>query len=979
MKYRVLRNRMIWVLAVLASLAGVARAQDFATASSIRRIEHIPFCALDGDKDTRWSSDTAQPVEWLQIDLGREVPIRGLRIRWENAYAVAYALQVSSDGADWREVYRQSDGQGGMETIAGLEARGRYLKFVFTEPNHTHLYSIWEMEFLNAEAAEALREQLDHVEAEARRRMSEQQARLRPALADAGVGQIVFVTRPMYEDIHWYANIAYYAADANHTTYAKGAGLYLLHVPTGAVQPILEDPEGTIRDPAVHYDGKTILFSWRKGGTKSFHLYTIQPDGTGLARLTSGDYDDIEPAWLPDGGIAFVSSRSRRWVNCWYTQVATVHRCDGDGGNIRPLSANLEHDNTPWPLPDGRLLYTRWEYIDRGQVDFHHLWAMNPDGTNQAVYFGNMHPGGLYIDAKPIPGTDEVLTINSPLHGKPEHEGYVAIVSAKTGPDDQAAMRNIAEGTFTDPYPITQDLFMAAQRYSIVFVHRDGRVEYLYELGQEDRGRRIHEPRPLVARPRELAVPPRTDYAKTTGRLVLADAHVGRNMVGVAPGDVKRLLVVEALPKPINYGGGMEPITYGGSFSLERILGTVPVEEDGSAYLELPANRSLFFIAQDGQGDTIKRMQSFLSVMPGETTSCVGCHEPRTQAVANPGARLLQALQRAPSTIEPLPDIPAIFDFPRDIQPILDRHCLRCHDYRAYGADGPRDGGVILSGDRGPIYSHSYVALTAFGQIADGRNKAVGNLPPRSIGAVASPLMDKVAGQHYGVALSPHEIDMLRYWIETGAPYPGTYAALGGGSIGGQYELSGIESDAGWPESIAAAKSINARCTACHTGRNELPATLSDSILLPSDELSRNDPRFFQNRHFVFNLSRPELSLMLLAPLAEAAGGYGRCVDSNGAPVFRGTDDPDYQAILALCEAGKTRLEIIKRFDMPGFRPPEPYLREMKRYKVLPSDLPDDAPVDPYATDRAYWRSFEQDVALQHDAYAKVNGVASGG
>jgi Tol biopolymer transport system component len=203
-------------------------------------------------------------------------------------------------------------------------------------------------------------------------------------------------------------------------------------------------------------------------------LYTIERDGTGLTQLTSGGYDDIEPAWLPDGGIVFVSSRCRRWVNCWLTQVATVHRCDADGRNIRPLSANLEHDNTPWPMPDGRVLYTRWEYVDRSQVDYHHLWTMNPDGTGQAVYFGNLHPPDLYIDAKPIPGTDEILFINSPGHGLKEHIGRVALVHARQGPDYLPALRNISGNGFRDPYPLSENAFLVARGRDLVLMDREG-------------------------------------------------------------------------------------------------------------------------------------------------------------------------------------------------------------------------------------------------------------------------------------------------------------------------------------------------------------------------------------------------------------------------------------------------------------------------------------------------------------------------
>ena len=177
-----------------------------------------------------------------------------------------------------------------------------------------------------------------------------------------------------------------------------------------------------------------ILFSYRPGGTHTFHLYEIGVDGKNLVQLTDGPDDDIEPTYCPDGSIVFCSSRCRRFVNCWYTRVATLYRCNGDGSNIRCVSSNNDHDNTPWVLPDGRVLYMRWEYVDRSQVHFHHLWTMNPDGTGQTVYFGNMHGGIAMLDAKPIPGTKKVVASFSPGHGRPEHLGHVAIVDPRPAP-----------------------------------------------------------------------------------------------------------------------------------------------------------------------------------------------------------------------------------------------------------------------------------------------------------------------------------------------------------------------------------------------------------------------------------------------------------------------------------------------------------------------------------------------------------------
>jgi len=218
--------------------------------------------------------------------------------------------------------------------------------------------------------------------------------------------EIVFAVRQPGAGGHWYENFGYYAQDENRKVYGAKGQLAKLNLKTGNVAILVDDPQGSVRDPQVHYDGKKILFSWRKANSDYFHLYEIGVDGTNFRQLTDGPYDDIEPTYLPDGGIMFCSTRCKRWVNCWYSQVAVLYRCEEDGSQIRQISANIEHDNTPWPLPDGRVMYQRWEYVDRSRVAFHHLWSCNPDGTGQMIYYGNMHPQTLMIDAKPIPGSD---------------------------------------------------------------------------------------------------------------------------------------------------------------------------------------------------------------------------------------------------------------------------------------------------------------------------------------------------------------------------------------------------------------------------------------------------------------------------------------------------------------------------------------------------------------------------------------------
>jgi len=761
----------------------------------------------------------------------------------------------------------------------------------------------------------------------------------------AHVQDIIYAVRPTGPDPHWYANISYYAEDENRKTYMPGGKLCRMNLRTGEVKALVHDPKGNIRDPHVHYSGKKILFSWRKGGTDHYHLYEMNADGSGIRQITRGDYDDYEAIYLPDDDILFVSTRCKRWVNCWLTQVGVLYRCGPNGENVYPISSNNDHDNTPWVMPDGRVLYMRWEYTDRSQVHYHHLWTVNPDGTGQMVYFGNMFGGIVMLAAKPIPGTDRVLSIFSPGHGRREHAGPVTIVDPNGGPDAKPYTRNVhSKPIWRDPYPFSEDCILLASPQGIELMDGQGRTQV---IRKKPDGMDLHEPRPLVARPREKIIPPRVDPAQPNGRLFLSDVNVGRNMEGVKPGEITKLLILELLPEPIHFHGGMNPITSGGTFILERIVGSVPVEPDGSAYFEVPAMRSLFFVAMDKHDNAIKRMHSFVTVQPGETTGCVGCHERRTTAMY-PKTQSLLAMKRGPSAIRPVQDVPQVFDFLRDIQPILNKHCVTCHN------PDKRASGFSLAGDRGPYWCHSYLNLTYRKQFVDGRNQPVGSRPPRSVGAVASPIMKKLTGGHHGVKATPHEIKMVRYWIESGAVYPGTYAALGCGMVYRHIQNTHIRYDTEWPETKTAQAVIGKRCASCHKGNLHLPGALSS-----------NAKRY--NREFVFNLSRPAKSQFLLGPLAKKAGGYGTC-QARAKPtkgqtavpdVFASTEDPDYRKLLAWIARGKHFLEHEnKRFDVAGFRPGRPYIREMQRYGILPQNLGPNDPVDPYATDEAYWKSF---------------------
>jgi len=796
----------------------------------------------------------------------------------------------------------------------------------------------------------------------------------------AGVDEIVFAVRPYGNDGHWYANFGYWVSDPDRKMYGIGGRLCRMNLRTRKVTDILADEQGGIRDPQVHYDAQKILFSYRKGGTDHYHLYEIKLDGTGLRQLTDGDCDDIEPIYLPDGDILFCSSRCNRYVQCWYTHVAVLYRCGPDGENVRLISANVEHDNTPWLLPDGRVLYTRWEYVDRSQVSFHHLWTANPDGTGVMNYFGNLIPGLLMIDAKPIPGTQKVVAVFSPGHGRQSHAGNIAIIDPSAGPDEYRFAPVITQrADWRDPYPVTEDCFLVARENGLFVMDGKGYYEELHTVAGPNM--RAHEPRPLRPRPRERAMPKRTNWAKATGTLILTDITRGRNMAGVERGEIRKLLVLETLPKPVNFSGGMDAISPGGSFTIPRILGTVPVEPDGSACFEAPALRPIFFVALDGKNLSVKRMQSFTNVMPGETTGCVGCHERRTDAPISAHGGALLALSRPPSPITPIPNMPDVIDFSTHIQPILDAHCTTCHHPKA---PAEKSGRVILTGTRGSpssLWPVSYTTLFRF--VAQGAN-ANGNRAPRTLGSSASPLMKLIQPTHHDVQLSDDEQTLVWMWIEAGAVYPGSYASLGTGGTG----------------MFSAYHILAPRCGSCHGYRAADGST---------------QLRFAASEGEQWDFERPEGSLLLRAPLAKEAGGLGLCrgeyllfpsglttpprrpdprkagkleadpldaeledllaedkpaaarsaatglpVTRHVAAIFADRDDPDYQKILCLVRKHPPGREA---FGLAGFRPNEHYIREMKRYGILDKSYTPDQPIDVFALDRAYWKSFWYDPA----------------
>ncbi len=791
----------------------------------------------------------------------------------------------------------------------------------------------------------------------------------------ANVEEVVFAVRGDGRDGHFYANFG--PVITNPTGQFKygglGGRLGALNLRTKAVRTLLDDPKGDVRDPTVSYDGKTILFAYRKGGTHEYHLYTIGVDGSKLTQLTNGPFNDFEPCLLPDGGIMFTSSRCKRWVPCWYSQVAVLYRCDADGSNIKQLSFGVENEIHPWPLPDGRIVYTRWEYVDRGQLHYHGLWIINPDGTGVELMFDNMGTMNLYADAKPIPGTHELVMTVGPLHGMKEHRGRLAILDPRHGTESDAGVRYLDRGIpaatakdrdggwWRDPYAISADCYLAASNELLTVLNGAGEYEVVYQLPEADvkAKRYVHEPRPIKSRKREPVIPHVTPSKDGMATFTVMDVTVGRNMKGIKKGQIKSLVVMEELPRPANNAMNPDMISFKGkNFILHRILGEVPVEADGSAHFKAPAGRPIFFCALDEKRLAAKAMPSFLSAMPGEIVSCIGCHESKAQAMQSKFKGLSPlATQRPPSELKPIDGVPEIFDYVRDIQPIWDKHCISCHNHEKFA------GKLLLVGDKTPAWTLSYYFIKESQEGYALAHKKVPGLiecapgyepDPYATVSGGSKLLQVLMKGHQNVKLAPTELEKIKRWADAGTTFAGTYGALNsprGKSLERDYIAFTEKRNPEFNARAEPARDLIARrCDSCHMSK-----AMKHRLYGKGGWLNRP----ISEAGHRFNVSHPEKSILLLAPLAKSAGGLAICekvkgVDSS-APVFDSKGDPDYQVLVDFAKLITDRYSAPTWFE-PGYVPPTWYTRQMIDFGMLPKDHPFDKSYDIYKADADYFR-----------------------
>ncbi len=715
---------------------------------------------------------------------------------------------------------------------------------------------------------------------------------------------LLFVVRPQYRPDHHNTETMFQTGEINTGSFQGGGALKSIDLATGQVKTLLEVPEGLARDPDVSFDGTKILFSMRRNREDDYHIYEMQADGSGLRQITFGSgLTDIDPIYLPDERILFTSTREPKYCMCNRHIMGNLFTMEADGSNIQQIGHSTLHEGHPSLLSDGRIIYDRWEYVDRNFGDAQGVWSCNPDGTNHAIYWGNnTNSPGAVLDNRAIPGTDLLLANFSSCHDRPW--GALAIVDRRLGLDGRSpvlrtwpasAIDLVGQGNYDtfvrvnpkyeDPYPLSDKVFLCSrmtgrgEEMGIYLLDTFGNEALLHV---EEPG--CFDPLPLGPRPRPPVIPPRIDLTKNEGYYYVENVYVGTGMETVEPGSVKYLRVVESPEKRFWTGpawdggtGQQAPGMAWNDFNNKRIIGTAPVEADGSVYIAVPADTYVYFQLLDERGMMVQSMRSGTIVRPGETSGCVGCHDQRRSSaqLAYSGA----AWQHGPRQLAPWFGPPRLFSYTAEVQPVLDRHCTSCHDY------GQEAGQKLnLAGDLGVVFNTSYTELRNKGWV-----NVVGAGPfqvqmPKSWGSHASRLT-KVLRDGHGkpeidekVQLDPDSFNRLVTWIDINAPYYPDYA-------GGAYRDNPF-------------------------GR----APVTGDELKRLGELTRlnlNDRGQFTQVSF----TRPESS---------------PCLAALGGP-----EDARYQEALAILRAGQARLAATPRPDMPGFRNDSPVeVKQEEKYQA---------------------------------------------
>ncbi|HJM57905.1 MAG TPA: hypothetical protein QF446_11325 [Planctomycetota bacterium] len=599
-----------------------------------------------------------------------------------------------------------------------------------------------------------------------------------------------------------------------------------------------ETEGGSFLSPDLSFDGKNVAFAYvecrgdrdhdhhtdpQRGHwaeQRSYHVFTVGLDGTNLRMLTDGTWNDFDPCFMPSGRIAFISERRGGYLRCGRVcPTYTLHDMAADGSGISCLSYHETNEWHPSVTHDGMIIWTRWDYVDRHGVTAHFPWITTPDGRDPRAVHGNYSPRpkrpDMETDPRAIPGSQKFVATAAPHHG--QSFGSLVLIDPRVEDDDlmSPAKRLTPDVGFPEtqastgsamhygqPWPLSENYYLCAyepqggtpstRQYGIYLIDAFGNRELIYR----DPDIACHSPIPAASRPAPPVLPEVSQRLATeqTDEATVSVVNVYNTRSPWAKGTkVSALRVYQVFPLSVAsarvpHATGYQIPQAKDSINLSRaVLGTVPVEEDGSANFIVPARAELFFQVLDQDGLAITSMRSGTHFQPGETASCVGCHESKPSVPTTPSTITPLAMRRAPSRLEPEAHGTNPFSYPLLVQPILDQHCVECH---IQNLAPPLDGGITKTKEGGYMnprtnYSNSYVTLTPKFGFYDYGGKDFNDpkwyrTTPGEFGARASKLYALLSNGHYDVDLPPDALRRITVWLDSCSPFYGVYEKKGG-------------------------------------------------------------------------------------------------------------------------------------------------------------------------------------------------------
>jgi formylglycine-generating enzyme required for sulfatase activity len=596
--------------------------------------------------------------------------------------------------------------------------------------------------------------------------------------------------------------------------------------PGGKLTTIYRPSNGRlVSEIDLDFDADKLMFSM-PDKRKLWQVYEIGTNGRNLRQLSPGNHPDVhnyDSCYLPDGRVVFISTAPFQGVPCNASvNVGMSYVMDSDGGNIRQLCFEQDHNYCPSVMNDGRVLYLRWEYTDIPHVWARFLFTMNPDGTSQREFYGS---GGYWPNAifytRSIPdhptkivgivtghhvGRVGEMVVFDPALGRKATDGVIQRIGSsdiKIRPLIQDKLAMECWPKFLHPWPLSEKYFLAACKprphdlWGIYLVDTFDNMVLLKEI----EGYALLEPIPLRKTKRPPVIVDRVDLARDDALVFLEDIYKGQGLKNVPRGAVKKLRLFTYHFGYHKVAGINHRVGADGPWEPKRILGTVPVEADGSAVFRVPANTPISIQPLDAEGKAMQLMRSWMTAMPGEIVSCVGCHE--TQSTGPPNQRTIAA-GKQPSEIEPWHGPARGFSFKREVQPVLDKYCISCHDggkrndsqeipdlradqgrFYAYKNGVPKAN--IISGvsrERlvkayGGVFEPSYITLRSFVRVG-GLESDLRILAPGEFSADTTELVQMLSKGHYGVELDPEAWHRIMTWIDLNAPCHGNWAEVVG-------------------------------------------------------------------------------------------------------------------------------------------------------------------------------------------------------